>query len=313
MALKKPRLQWSREQFLLSDYLILAYGLLLIVVGVLFFNRLPNAQLWLSTDCALLLLFYMILERNRREPTAFYTFLHFAFPLFTYGFFYTQSALWDNLVFPQTFDQLLRRWDQALFGAHLHQLLAPALDNVLFDELMHGFYFAYYVVVFLPAILMFLSRNHRAFEMVFTATLMYYVHYLFFMFFPADGPIPERAHLFQNGYVFIPIMDAIYHYSGQQGGGAFPSTHVSLAVIIGIYTYRYFKPIRTLIVVLCAGIIVATVYCSYHYAVDSLAGLITGIIFYFFGSWLYRRLRPEPEAAFVEYKTALTEATKPTF
>lgn len=298
MALEESSAAQSRRLLLLADYLVIAYSLYLIVIGFLFYAKLEKPMVWLSMDFCLLVLLVMLIERNRREPRALYAYLHFGLPLISFGIFYTQSTLWDNVFIAQTFDSLLQKWDKLLFGVHLNNILAPAIHNVLVDELMHFFYFSYYLIIFLPALLMFRQRNRYVFEMVFTVTLMYYVHYFFFMLFPSDGPIYERHNLFQHGYLFIPIMNAIYTYSGQQGGGAFPSTHVTSAVIIFIYTYKYFKPIQPLMYLLCGGIIIATVYCSYHYAIDSLAGLISGTIFYFIGSYLYRRLCPVPESAF---------------
>lgn len=298
------------QSLLLCDYLLLGYGFYLILFGIIFHDRVLNPGLWLSLDSALIVLLLMVIERNRREPTPFYSYLHFALPLLSYGVFYSQSALWDNVFFRQTFDPLLQHWDRAIFGLHLNEVLAPAVNNILVDELMHFFYFAYYIIIFLPATLMFFQRNRSVFELVFTLTFMYYIHYLFFMFFPGDGPLAARQHLFTKGYVFIPLMDAIYSYSGQQGGGAFPSTHVTSAIIVTIYTFRNQKSLRSLLSILCCGIIVATVYCSYHYAVDSLVGIFSGILFYFIGSHLYRRWRPEPENAFYETEVGLVETSQ---
>jgi membrane-associated phospholipid phosphatase len=150
--------------------------------------------------------------------------------------------------------------------------MAPAVNNIWIDEIMHAFYFSYYLILFLPAVWLRQQRIPQAFEIVFSLVLMLYVHFLFFMVFPSDGPIPERSHIFGRGIVFIPLMNFIYQASEQGGGGAFPSTHVSAAVLVFLYTFRYAPKLRLPVGLSCAGVILATVYCSYHYAIDSVAG-----------------------------------------
>jgi hypothetical protein len=145
---------------------------------------------------------------------------------------------------------------------------------------------------------MLLKKYHRVYEMIFTLTLMMFAHYLFFIFFPADGPISDREFLFPNKVHFIFIMDWIYRFS-EQGGGAFPSTHVAASIIVFLYSYKFFKNLRWLLVIFCTGIVLSTVYCSYHYAIDLVAGIITGILFYFISKKIYAIFNHYPEASFV--------------
>ena len=51
--------------------------------------------------------------------------------------------------------------------------------------------------------------------------------------------------------------------------------------------------VRTGLLLVISGLAVSTVYCSFHYAIDALGGLITGPLFYLFWSWVYRRLGAE--------------------
>jgi membrane-associated phospholipid phosphatase len=134
---------------------------------------------------------------------------------------------------------------------------------------------------------MMLKRHPLVFEMIFTIAVMAYLHYIFFMLFPADGPIDYRSQLFGKGSVFIPLMDFIYQTSGQQGGGAFPSTHVSTVVVVMLFTARFRRKSLWLTLPVTVGIIIATVYCSYHYAIDALAGIVSGSLCYFLGRYIY--------------------------
>jgi membrane-associated phospholipid phosphatase len=169
---------------------------------------------------------------------------------------------------------------------------------------MHFFYFSYYLVIFLTVVWMLGRRQPQAYELIFSLTLMMYFHFIFFMIFPSDGPLADRNDLFNQGVVFIPLMDFIYGVSEQNGGGAFPSTHVSAAVVVAIYTFKNSPKLRIPIGGLCLGIIISTVYCSYHYAIDAAAGIITGTLFYFLGKYIYNhRFQPVNLSLFMPQKS----------
>ena len=85
-------------------------------------------------------------------------------------------------------------------------------------------------------------------------------------------------------------MNLIYRL-GENGGGAFPSTHVAAAIIAFIYSTKFFKKGIWIIGFFSLGISVATIYCSYHYAIDSVAGIITGVLFYYIGKAVYYGLK----------------------
>jgi len=274
-----------------ADGLVLMFTLFLLLVGLLNYSCLGHPSTWISIDCGILIILTMLIGKETHDSDKVYSWGHFLWPVITLAFLYSQCAAWDNLVFKNTFDPVLIRYDISLFGVNLNKYMAPAVNNIWIDEIMHAFYFSYYLILFLPAVWLRQQRIPQAFEIVFSLVLMLYVHFLFFMVFPSDGPIPERSHIFGRGIVFIPLMNFIYQASEQGGGGAFPSTHVSAAVLVFLYTFRYAPKLRLPVGLSCAGVILATVYCSYHYAIDSVAGMATGTLFFFIGQYVYARLR----------------------
>lgn len=277
-----------------ADGLLLTFTFILLLIGILNYSRLGQPFVWISTDCGIIIILLMLINRENNSATGMYYWLHFLWPIITLGFLYAQCTAWDNLIFTDTFDPLLKKWEVGLFGTTLNRFLAPAVNSLLIDELMHAFYFSYYLMLFAPAIWMLWRKQTQAFEMIFSLVLMMYLHFLFFIIFPGDGPIGERGNLFGRGVVFIPLMDFIYKVGDQGGGGAFPSTHVSSAVLIFLYAFKYAPKLRLPTGICCTGIIIATVYCSYHYSIDAIAGFITGTIFYFLGQSVYVRWRDRP-------------------
>ena len=60
---------------------------------------------------------------------------------------------------------------------------------------------------------------------------------------------------------------------GDSWGAAFPSSHVSAAVVAAICALRYCRPLGLALAPLTLGLVLSVVYGQFHYAVDALAGL----------------------------------------
>ncbi|MCX6995564.1 MAG: phosphatase PAP2 family protein [Kiritimatiellaeota bacterium] len=90
-----------------------------------------------------------------------------------------------------------------------------------------------------------------------------------------------------GGGPFTATMGLIYHCLEVEGA-AFPSSHVAIATVILYYTFRYARPAAWVLTPLIVSLMVATVYCRYHYAIDVLAGLATAALLI----PLWRRINP---------------------
>ena len=88
---------------------------------------------------------------------------------------------------------------------------------------------------------------------------------------------------------FFLIMQFIYA-NFEAHGAAFPSSHVAVALCTLYFSWQYLRPVRYVHAVAVALLMVATVYCRYHYAVDVYAGVLSGLVLLGLGEWLYRRL-----------------------
>ncbi|MBN2601148.1 MAG: phosphatase PAP2 family protein [Candidatus Marinimicrobia bacterium] len=268
------------------DYLVLIFSALAAIISLIFYNILGQPLLFIFFDIGLFSLLYFLIVYEKRDFNTTGYWLHCWLPIISVAVFYTQATSYDNLIFKETFDPPLLYWDRNLFG-NLSQMDSFPGNHLLFDELMHIFYFSYYMILFIPGMIMLSLRSPKAHELCFSLTLMLVVHFIFFILFPSDGPIANHSMIFKKGFISIPMMNFIYKIGGKQGGGAFPSTHVAVTVLIFLYSYSELKKYRPLMIFIATGITIATVYCSYHYTIDALAGLINGLLFYFIGKWIY--------------------------
>ena len=60
---------------------------------------------------------------------------------------------------------------------------------------------------------------------------------------------------------------------GGARGGAFPSAHVSGALVVLLVAWRHHRRLAVALVPIVVGLIVATVYGRFRYAVDAIAGI----------------------------------------
>jgi membrane-associated phospholipid phosphatase len=70
-------------------------------------------------------------------------------------------------------------------------------------------------------------------------------------------------------------------------GAAFPSSHVAIAIATVFFSFRYLRPIRWPHLVVAALLCLSTIYCRYHYVVDTVAGVLTAAALIPLGNWLY--------------------------
>ncbi|RKY49891.1 MAG: hypothetical protein DRP91_03130 [Candidatus Neomarinimicrobiota bacterium] len=278
-----------RKKAILTDYLVAFFCLFIAVIILILENQTRQKYMNFVSINLLLFLILLISIRMDRERN-FWHWVHLWFPLISCLFFYVEASTLDNLIFPNTFDSFLAKLDTQITGTPLYKILSPKINSALIDELMHAFYFSYYIILFLPALFIFLKDEEFFKRMIFGIVLMLYIHYFFFMIFPSDGPICMRDKLFGNGRIFIPIMKLIYRF-GEQGGGAFPSTHVSASLMVYLFSRNFFRRRAWIVGIFTAGIFIATIYCSYHYTIDSLAGLITGFLFFKLANSLFDKYK----------------------
>jgi membrane-associated phospholipid phosphatase len=184
--------------------------------------------------------------------------------------------------------------DMLLFGVHptvwVQRLYRPWLD-----ELVKAFYFGYYL--FLPAvtITLYLKKKREAALAAFSIiTCSYLANFALFYLFPVINPdcVPEiqalttRAH---SGYFIAAVLPRVIG-TGWIQGGAFPSSHVSGALVWSLVAARYLKKSRYIMFPMTAGVALATVYLGYHHAVDPICGAILGGVCFALGlRWVRSR------------------------
>jgi membrane-associated phospholipid phosphatase len=192
-------------------------------------------------------------------------------------------------------DALVQRWELALFHGQPSATWAPHLPNAALSELLHLCYLSYYLLVYVPPLLLYIRGRRDAFIRTMLAlTLVYGSCFAVYLLFPVDGPRflvgPAAA---PNG----PIRTVVLHLlaSGSSRGTAFPSSHIAASVVASLCALQFQRAVGIIVALLTVGLTLATVYGGFHYGVDGIAGMLLGIVTWLFAAWIWRRLSRQGE------------------
>ena len=215
-------------------------------------------------------------------------------------------------------DHLFAGWEQSLFGCQPSLLFSQKIPYGWFSELMCLGYVSYFPLMLITYLYYFFKR-YKEFQM--TAFVMlgaFFVYYVVFVLLPVTGPQfyylavgSEKiaAGIFPNigdwflthaermaapGWTdgfFYHLLD-LTHDAGERPTAAFPSSHVGVTTIVMLLALRtrskgLIFTILPFYILMC----LSTVYIYAHYAIDAIAGMVTGILLYYLLITLWHRLR----------------------
>ncbi len=220
-------------------------------------------------------------------------FIRGLYPVLLFTYFYSSLHSVTLIIFPEWLDPWFMDLDSKIWGYLPSLEWGRRFGQPFFQELFHFAYFCYYLMIGgLPVYLY--VKNRPAFrELIFNLTFVFYACYVFYSLFPVVGGRfnTESYQLSQSfrGGLFTHIMAYIYNHSSHWGG-AFPSSHVAIAIVLTIAALKFTRKWGYVFGVISVFLTVATVYCHYHWFVDAVAGLFTGILGYFAGIWTRNKL-----------------------
>lgn len=206
-------------------------------------------------------------------------YLSAGYPLLLVPFLYGELQILNRAVHGgRYFDDVVLAWESLLFRTQPSQALAPALPSLWLSELLHASYLAYYLVIYAPPLLLLVHDRFREFrEAVFTVMLVFFVHYLFFIYFPVQGPrylAPPPVPAEAQGWAH-----ALAHWVLERGssqGAAFPSSHAAVSVAQVVVAARFLPRWAPLLAAITLGLSVGAVYGGFHYGTDMIVGLTLG-------------------------------------
>ena len=208
---------------------------------------------------------------------------------------YTELALLNISVHNgRYFDDIILRWEEQLFGGQPSRELAAAMPWLPLSEFLHFSYIAYYLIIYGPFVLLYMrARRDDHQRAAFTIMLTFFAHYVFFIYFPVQGPrylFPAPTGEIENG-VMYQLAHRILE-AGSSRGAAFPSSHVGVSFAQTALAFVLLRRWAPVLLVLSTGLAVGAVYGGFHYATDAVAGLVFGLLLFFLAPRVARVLNP---------------------
>jgi membrane-associated phospholipid phosphatase len=257
----------------------------------------PLPMLWirLLTLAGIVLIFWL----HRRFPGSITGFIRHFYPLPLLGYWYGETFYLHGTVFGYI-DPYLTRWEFMLFGMQPSFEFSRAIPYLWFSELLYCAYFCFYIMIFMVALLLYIKKRSDYNEALFTLLFSFYILYIVFIIMPSMGPhywyeIPPEE--IPGGYIFSKAV-MIAQEIGETPTGAFPSSHVSIAVLLLWISFRYIRKVfwilLPVVVLLCA----ATVYIKAHYVIDVIAGIASVPLLVLLSRLTYRPLQQRQSMAY---------------
>lgn len=227
-------------------------------------------------------------------------FFRLFYPQLLYLLFFREAILLSQLFYGgKSLDAVFAAADRLLFGfqpsIEFHRALP---DHPLLTETFFFGYFFYFAMMTTGWWLLYLQGRYReAVRALSITTAAFFVMFIFYIFFPVQGPKYYFAELrsvwYRNfdGYLFTAFMRGTFDRLNL-AGAAFPSSHVIIAIIALLLNRRYNPPLAVAFLPLTLLLFFSTIYLYAHYVVDVLAGMIVGPLLYIVIPRLLDRSRP---------------------
>jgi len=290
---------------LVVEWIALGYlAFTLIVMGVLW-DKLQNTESMISGRIEFVAVTMAMWLVYRLVPCKITMFLRIlvqmAFLSWWYPDTYEMNRALTNL------DHLFAGWEQSLFGCQPSLLFSQWMPWGWFSELMCLGYISYFPLMLIVYLYYFFQRYHEFQLAAFTILGSFFAYYVVFVLLPVTGPqfyylavgtekiasgvFPQLGDWFlthsermaapgwTDGF-FYHLLD-LTHDAGERPTAAFPSSHVGITTVVMLlairtHSRRLIFTILPFFILMC----LSTVYIYAHYAIDAIAGLVTGVLLY---------------------------------
>ncbi|MBQ9676850.1 MAG: phosphatase PAP2 family protein [Prevotella sp.] len=304
MAMTANR-QKQKSKIWAVEWVIIAYIAFTLLLMACWWDKQVNPveMLWMRARILLWMSAFWLLYQWR--PCKLTRLMRVTGLMMTLSWFYPDTYE-VNRVLPNL-DHLFAGWEQQLFGCQPSLLFSQVCPWGWFSELMCLGYVSYFPLM-VTILLYYFFKRYEEFDMAsFVLITSFFIYYTIFVILPVTGPqfyylavgmdkiaagvFPNLTDYFlthsermaapgwSDGF-WYHMLD-ITHDAGERPTAAFPSSHVGVTTVIMLLACHTRS--KTLIFTMLPFFILmclSTVYIYAHYAIDAIAGLLTGILIY---------------------------------
>ena len=294
-----------RKGLLPLEWVVLAYILFTTVILLFTATKNPDVTHLVIGRMRILVITLALWGVYRMIPCRFMVFVRIVVQMALLGWWYPDT--YDiNRVFPNL-DHIFAQWEQDVFGFQPALVFSQNLSSAVFSELMDMGYASYYPMIVLVTLFYFFRRNKDFERAAYVIMTSFFIFYVIFLLVPVTGPqfyykavgleniangvFPNVHDYFlthteclvspgyQDGLFYGLVEDA--KNAGERPTAAFPSSHVGISTVLMLLAYKT-RNKRLVLIMLPFYVLMffATFYIQAHYAIDAIAGLLSGIIIF---------------------------------
>ncbi len=296
------------------EWVALAYVALTLLIVLFALTKLdnPQAMIWGRVRLGAITLAMWVVYRL--VPCRLTRFARVLVQMSLLGWWYADTYELNKL-FPNL-DPFFASVEQGIFGCQPALVFAQHWPQAFFSELMYLAYASYFPIIVTTVLYYFFSRYEQFERAAFVLLASFFAFYVVFDLVPVTGPMyyyhavgvdqvvkgvfPSVGDYFLThtdmmtspGWTDGPFYHVVadLHTSGERPTAAFPSSHVGISVVCMLLIWRthnrkLFFGLLPFALLIC----LATVYIRAHYAIDVVAGLVTGTLFYLLWARVYDR------------------------
>jgi membrane-associated phospholipid phosphatase len=308
-----------RKGLLTFEGIMILYLVATLVMILLLYGKIPNPQPMIWGRMRILTMTLALWGVYRMLPCRAMILIRATLQMVLLSWWYPDTYELNRAL--PNLDHVFATLEQNIFGCQPALLFSQYFDSGFFSELMCLGYSCYYPMMVVVALFYAVYRKQEFERVVVILMGAFFVHYVIFVLVPVTGPqfyycavgedqiaagvFPNLHHYFldhqeclpcpgyENGF-FYHLVEAA-HQSGERPTAAFPSSHVSICLISLLLAWHSrCKVFFYILIPFAVLLFFSTVYIKAHYAIDALAGLVSGVVVYAFFRYLTRRMVIHP-------------------
>ena len=296
------------------EWVAFGYLAFTVLMMVLLWDKLANAEDMIKGRIQFVLVTLALWAVYRLWPCRITIFLRILGQMAFLGWWYPDTYELNRAL--PNLDHVFAGWEQSLFGCQPSLLFSQKVPYGWFSELMCLGYVSYFPLMLITYLYYFFKR-YQEFQMTaFVMLASFFAYYVVFVLLPVTGPQfyylavgTEKiaAGIFPNlGDWFLTHSERmaapgwtdgfwyhmldLTHDAGERPTAAFPSSHVGVTTVVMLLALRtrskgLIFTILPFYILMC----LSTVYIYAHYAIDAIAGLLSGVLLYFLFVGIYKR------------------------
>ena len=295
------------------EWIAMGYLLMTVVMMVIQWDMLQNAEEMIKGRIQFILVTLAVWGVYRLLPCRLTLFARIAVQMLFLSWWYPDTYELNRTL--PNLDHVFASWEQALFGCQPALLFSQKVSWGWFSELMCMGYVSYFPLMAVLLLYYFVKRYEEFEKAAFVILASFFAYYVIYILLPVTGPqfyylaagtdkiaagvFPDLGNWFLTHYermatpgwsdgIFHQVLN-LAHDAGERPTAAFPSSHVGITTIVVLLAlHTRSRWLTGFILPFYFLMCFATVYIYAHYAIDVLAGLATGVVFYFVTTKVYQ-------------------------